>query len=161
MRRFDKKKQMDKANLLAEQRYLESKGIIKEYEDYKVDPDTGEVTGGQVSPVNKYGFDVKPTGHGSRGFGENSWAYEGYGLEVYDAIKKGKPLTPSQDVSIENHQYIKSVIDQYYGKLSQEALNWDMGFRVTDNDGVVTIGIETWDGPKETYICTGGTCKLK
>lgn len=32
MRRFDKKKNMGKANLLAEQRYLESKGLIKEDE---------------------------------------------------------------------------------------------------------------------------------
>lgn len=30
MRRFDKKKNIEKANLLAEQRYLESKGLIKE-----------------------------------------------------------------------------------------------------------------------------------
>ena len=30
MRRFDKKKNMGKANLLAEQRYLESKGIVNE-----------------------------------------------------------------------------------------------------------------------------------
>jgi hypothetical protein len=30
MRRFDKKKNMEKANILAEQRYLESKGLIKE-----------------------------------------------------------------------------------------------------------------------------------
>lgn len=30
MRRFDKKNNIAKANLLAEQRYLESKGLIKE-----------------------------------------------------------------------------------------------------------------------------------
>tara|TARA_Y100000389_G_scaffold199912_1_gene239260 strand:- start:946 stop:1290 length:345 start_codon:yes stop_codon:yes gene_type:complete len=30
MRRFDKKHNIEKANLLAEQRYLESKGLIKE-----------------------------------------------------------------------------------------------------------------------------------
>lgn len=29
MRRFDKKKNIDKVNLLAEQRYLQSKGLIK------------------------------------------------------------------------------------------------------------------------------------
>ena len=33
MRRFDKKYNMQKANLLAEQRYLESKGLIKESEE--------------------------------------------------------------------------------------------------------------------------------
>lgn len=34
MRRFDKTKNILKANILAEQRYMESKGLIKEGEDY-------------------------------------------------------------------------------------------------------------------------------
>ena len=39
MRRFDKTKNILKANLLAEQRYLESKGLIKEYGDIEVGAD--------------------------------------------------------------------------------------------------------------------------
>jgi hypothetical protein len=44
MRRFDKKKNMQKANQLAEQRHLESNSLIKEdrWEDsFGVDPDAG------------------------------------------------------------------------------------------------------------------------
>ena len=38
MRRFDKTKNILKANILAESRYLESKGLIKEgIDDYPVD----------------------------------------------------------------------------------------------------------------------------
>ena len=37
MRRFDKKKQIEKANLLAEQRYLKSKGLLKENERWDMD----------------------------------------------------------------------------------------------------------------------------
>lgn len=39
MRRFDKTKNMLKANILAEQRYMESKGLIKEYSDIEIGAD--------------------------------------------------------------------------------------------------------------------------
>jgi len=36
MRRFDKKKNIQKVNLISEQRYLESKGLIKEGMDLPI-----------------------------------------------------------------------------------------------------------------------------
>ncbi len=217
MGKFNNRKQVEKANILAEQRYLQSKGLLNEEampindkvakmiqmskiddyslqlktfqqsfgiddalntiahlkglldqqtsnslvgEDngYTVDSETGQVSGGPEDKDNKYGMMLSK-------YGENTWAYEGYGSEIFDLINNGKPLSPngleSGDISMENHSSLNNALQQVYGNLPKEALSTDMGFRITDENGVVKIYIELWNGPRKTFICKNGVCQIK
>ena len=51
MRRFDKTKNILKANLLAETRYLESKGLIKEGEDFGTGEDFSRESAAQENAM--------------------------------------------------------------------------------------------------------------
>jgi hypothetical protein len=124
---------------------------------YYIDSETGEVTGGPEDKDNKYGFSIKDEG-------ENTWRYEGYGEEVYKSVINNRPLTPSNDPSIENHPYVKTVLNHFFSELPNEELETsktNLGLEVTDENGIVSISIEIDNGGGvKKYTCDNGKCRF-
>ena len=124
---------------------------------YYIDSETGEVTGGPEDKNNKYGFSIKDEG-------ENTWRYEGYGEEVYKSVINNRPLTPSNDPSIENHPYVKTVLNHFFSELPNEELETsktNLGLEVTDENGIVSISIEIDNGGGvKKYTCDNGKCRF-
>jgi hypothetical protein len=89
MRRFDKTKNILKANILAEQRYLESKGLIKEVTDnYDNTADRAAQSG-----INQYGDEDKV---------ETNFEYYLDDLDIDFDIKNRKVIAKVLDVKIPN-----------------------------------------------------------
>ena len=117
MRRFDKKKQMIKANLLLEQRYLESKlteGLVSEIEisDYKLD--TRDATNIRASFVVG---DLKYTAHiwhkgDKHSFGMYEVSFEAVG-QKHEAERQGKDIKHLNNVLYTVMEIVEEVVKKY------------------------------------------------
>jgi hypothetical protein len=112
MRRFDKNKNMRKANLLAESRYLESKGLIKEND---------------LSGIANYGEDAKTI------------AFRNL-MDAFKAVKNGM-LPKEAGIGVAFKEFEKYASEEEMNKVNNEYrdiatkyVNEDNGIQKTDED---------------------------
>jgi len=135
MRRFDKTKNILRANLLAEQRYMESKGLIKEvYDNYDNTADRAGESG-----INQYDD------------------------EKYDEMQKLKNMSPDMDddvvaeIKATDHFNIMSNVAPY-ASIANYKVNPNASYEVTE-DGlygveadVPTTAIRIFDNGREEQV---------
>ena len=158
MRKFDKEKNIKKVNLLAEQRYLESKGIIKEQEVNEISPETFKSA---INVSKERGTDNRTANLGALYFNK----FKGKPL-LGGVIENIAVFSPNQgnftDVNIHIKKGVSPESKSYYIDYSIDKDNFEMpDAPIERKDAVILSRIAQHVNPETKYKETTKYFRIK
>jgi len=158
MRKFDKEKNIKKVNLLAEQRYLESKGLIKEQAVNEISPETFKSA---INVSKERGTDNRTANLGALYFNK----FKGKPL-LGGMIENIAVFSPNQgnstDVNIHIKKGISPEVKSYYIDYSIDKDNFEMpDAPIERKDAVILSRIAQHVNPETKYKETTKYFRIK